>query len=279
MTGFADLHIHTTFSDSTSTPVEVIRKAHECGLRCIAITDHDTIAGISPAVEAAQPHGIEVIPGIELSCEANGRDVHVLGYFFDYQSNGFLSRLHLMQDARVIRMAKMIEKLRSFGIKNITLEEVRAIADTQSVGRMHLATVLKQKGWVRNTDQAFDKYLSGDGPAYVAKYYQTPEEGIAFINDAGGVAVLAHPMLTLIDELIPSLVKAGLKGLEVYYPNIPKPVIRFYENLATKYGLLATGGSDAHGKGKDSTRIGAVKVSYEVVEKMKELCKDGRAKK
>lgn len=269
MKRLADLHIHTHFSDSTSSPAEVIEQAHENGLDCIAITDHDTVDGVQPAVEAAGTYGIEVLPGIELSSEINGKDVHILGYLLDCEQGEFVGQIRHIQNARVERMREMIGKLKAMGVDDITLKEVCALAQSDSVGRPHLATVLREKGWVKSHQTAFDKFLAEDAPAYVPKFKQTPYEAIALIRKAGGVAVLAHPMLTRVDELIPGFVEAGLGGLEVYYPNNTEHVIRFYEGLAKKYRLVATGGSDAHGSVKKHTYIGKLKIPYALVEKLK----------
>jgi len=271
MTRLADLHIHTHFSDGTSSPQEVIEQAHEHGLSCISITDHDTIDGIRPTAEAAGTYGIEVIPGIELSSEINGKDIHMLGYLFDCENREFIDRVKYIQNARIGRMREMVEKLKGMGIDNITTEEVCGLAQSDSVGRPHLATILQEKGWVPNHQAAFNKYLADGAPAFVSKFKQTPYEAIDLIRKAGGVAVLAHPMLTGVDELIPSLVEAGLGGLEVYYPNNTDHVIRFYEGLAKKYNLAATGGSDAHGSVKKHTHIGKMNIPYDLVEKLKDV--------
>jgi hypothetical protein len=272
MAVLADLHIHTNFSDSTQTPQEVADMAHQRGLGCIAITDHDTIDGVVPTIEAAKPYGIEVITGIELSAVMGGKDIHVLGYLFDYQSKYFSEKIKSMQSSRISRMREMIKKLKGLGIDNITLDEVCGRAESDSVGRPHLAAIMLEKGWVPNIKKAFDDYLADDAPAYVPKFKQSPEEAIALIHQAGGIAVLAHPMLTGVDEMIPGFVKKGLRGLEVYYPNNSDNITKFYEQLARKHNLIATGGSDAHGSVKKHTSIGKVKVPYSVVEQLKEAC-------
>ncbi|MBF0385396.1 MAG: PHP domain-containing protein [Candidatus Omnitrophica bacterium] len=269
MSRAADLHLHTNYSDSTLTPLDVIEQSAKYGISCIAITDHDTVEGIYPTLEAAKPHQIEVVAGVELSSEINGREVHILGYFIDYHNKRLLEQFLCMQDTRVGRMKKMIDKLKEFGINNVELSEVCALAQTDSVGRPHLATILYEKGWVKSVRAAFDLYISDEGPAYVEKFKQTPEEAIELIRQAGGVAVLAHPMLSGIDERIPQFVEAGLGGIEAYYPNVPKQGMEFYVNLAKKYNLAVTGGSDAHGEAKDNTWIGKLTIPYELVEDLK----------
>ncbi len=269
MAEFADLHIHTNYSDSSFSPEEVVAEAHKKGIQCIAIADHDTFKGIEPTRKAAEEYGIEVIAGIELSSEINGKDVHILGYLFDYQSVDFEARLNTMQDTRISRMAKMILKLKSLGIDNIELKEVCDLAQSKSVGRPHLATVLKQKGWVSNIKKAFDKYIAEGAPAYVPKFKQSPQEAIALIREFGGVSVLAHPMITNVDELIPQLVKAGLGGLEAVYPDVSENVRDHYKGLARKHNLVVTGGSDSHGQTGGHAAIGSTKLPYAYVEQLK----------
>ena len=269
---FADLHIHTHYSDSSSSPQEVINDALKAGLSCIAITDHDTIDVIVPVQEIATPE-LEIVPGIELSSEIQGKDIHILGYFFDIANGPLVERLTAIQLSRIERMKKMIMKLKDMGIKNIELEEVCALTRSRSVGRPHLAAVLKEKGWIGSLNEAFDRFIGEGGPAYYTKYDQSPYEAIKLIKNAGGLAVMAHPMLTQKDELIKSFVEAGLDGLEVYYPNCSDATIEFYFNLAQKHQLLMTGGSDAHGAAKVYTHVGKTKIPYELVEKMKEALK------
>ena len=273
MNKFADLHIHTHYSDSTSSPEEVIEQAHQQGLDCIAIADHDTVDGIEPTIEAAEKYNIEVVPAIELSSELQGKDIHILGYFFDYKNPNFLKKLNDMQNSRVGRMEEMINKLNALGVNDITLEEVCALAESKSVGRPHLAQLLKEKGWVKDIREAFDKYLADNASAYVPKFKQTPEEAINLIHEVGGVAVLAHPMLTNVDQLISGFVQSGLDGIEVYYHCATNTTVTFYEGLAKKYGLLMTGGSDAHGDAKKHTYVGKVKIPYDIVEKLRDKAK------
>jgi predicted metal-dependent phosphoesterase TrpH len=269
----ADLHIHTHFSDGSFSPEEVIEYALRAKLSCVAITDHDTIEGVGPAREVAVKAGIEVISGIELSSEMNGRDIHMLGYCFDETLREFRDKIDEALNSRVERMKKMIEKINSFGLEQITFEEVEALAHSRAIGRPHLARVMLEKGCVRSLQEAFDKYLADDAPAYVTKFKQTPAQAIRMIKEAQGVAVMAHPMVTQMDEIIPALVEDGLDGLEVYYPNTPVTITRFYEGLAKKYDLLMTGGSDAHGEFKQNSYVGKMKIDYTLVERIKERVK------
>jgi predicted metal-dependent phosphoesterase TrpH len=278
VTKFADLHIHTYYSDSTLSPQEVVNEAVHAKLACISIADHDTIEAIEETRTAAEEFGLEVIPGIELSSEIEGKDVHILGYFIDPDAPSFREELAKMQQWRIERIKQMIENLRKEGINNIEDDEVLKLTRTDAVGRPHLAAVLKEKGWVSSIPEAFNKYLGEEHPAYVTKYKQTPYQAIELIRNAGGIAVLAHPMVTQKDELIPDFVKAGLQGLEVYYPNYSNNTIQYYGNLARKHGLVVTGGSDAHGDAKSNTYIGRVKLPYQFVEELKELRKSRGAK-
>jgi len=266
----ADLHIHTYFSDSTSSPQEVVEDALKAELSCIAITDHDIVEGVGPTIEVAKPHGLEVVPGIELSSEFENCDIHILGYFIDFEKGPLLEKINTFLDARVERMKQMILKLKNLGINNIEYEEVAAMTKSRAVGRAHLAQQLQQKGWVPNIKSAFEKYLGPDCPGYAPKYKQTPFEAIELIRQSGGVAVMAHPMLTQKDELIPRFVAAGMKGLEVYYPNCMEMVTQFYERIAQKNGLIMTGGSDAHGKAKSYTYVGKRSVPMDVVEALRQ---------
>ena len=270
MAPIADLHIHTYFSDGASSPQEVVNDALVAGLSCIAITDHDIVQGVAFAIEAALPHALEVVPGIELSSEFENCDIHILGYFIDYKQGLLLEKIDVFLDARMERMKKMIMKLKNVGVDNIEFEEVCALTRSRAVGRAHLAVLLQQKGWVPNIKSAFEKYIGPECPGYAPKYKQTPFEAIELIRSCGGVAVMAHPMLTQKDELIPRFVAAGLKGLEVYYPNCMDKVTQFYERIAQKNGLIATGGSDSHGGAKSYTYVGKKTVPLEVVEQLRQ---------
>lgn len=265
----ADLHIHTYYSDGTQAPAEVVSEAAACGLAAIAITDHDTLDGVSEAVVAGQSLGVEVITGVELSSDFSGKDIHILGYLFGLADNPLTEKLSLIQSGRMDRMRKMIDKLHELGITDILFEEVAGQTRSDAVGRLHLAKLLVQKGHVASLDMAFARYLGEGAQAYFPKYQQSPYDAIRLIKDSGGLAVLAHPMLTRKDELIRGMVAAGLDGIECYYPNCSAAVTDFYLNLTVKYGLLATGGSDAHGRSKSSTWIGKSYVDLSVLEQMK----------
>jgi len=265
----ADLHVHTTFSDGTFTPQEVILKAKEKGLDTIAITDHDCVDGIEPCIEAAGPEGIEVIPGIELTCEWKQTEIHMLGYFIDYKQQWLKDKLAEICQDRIKRMRKMIESLRRFNI-NVDLGEVLEISGNGSLGRLHLAQALLKTRKVGSIQESFNKYIGLGKPCYVRGFRIDPFEAINIITKAGGISVLAHPHLLGKDEYISEFVKAGLKGMEVYHTDHPDNATNRYKELAESFGLLLTGGSDCHGMGKSRVLMGGVTVPYEIVEKLKQ---------
>lgn len=265
----ADLHIHTYYSDSTASPEEVVEEALRAQMSAIAITDHDIVEGVMPTIAAAAGKGLEIIPGIELSCEQDGKDIHMLGYFIDVTKGPLVEKCAIFLDARVERMKIMIQNLKNVGITNIDFDEIAAMTKSRAVGRAHLATLMVQKGIIKSAKEAFQKYLSEGCPGYAPKYKQTPYEAIDLIHQSGGLAVMAHPMLTLKDELIAPMARGGLDGLEIYYPHCSDTVHNFYYGLAKKNKLLMTGGSDAHGKAKPYTYIGKASVDYACVEQMK----------
>ncbi len=270
----ADLHIHTYYSDSTLSPAEIIQTAQEQRLQCIALTDHDCVAGIPEALAATGLNGLEIVPGIELSAEYQGKDIHILGYFIDHNSVCLLERLTCFQETRCGRFREMISRLKAQGVDDLDYDDIVRSARADALGRPHLAKALIEKGWVGDTREAFRKYLGEDCPAYVPKHKLSTITAIELIHAAGGAAVLAHPMLTGRDELIPSLVEAGLDGIEVYYPNCTTAVQNYYANLAEKHALVTTGGSDAHGDIKRHTYIGKVRIPCALVAQLRARADD-----
>ena len=269
---FADLHIHTKFSDGTFTPQRVISEAKKNGLSCIAITDHDQVGAIAPAQEKARRLDIELIPGIELSAEADNLEVHILGYFIDYKANWFLKHLKMMHQVRKTRALSILEKLEAHGMK-LNPDIVEEQAQIGAVGRLHIARMLQENKFVQTIQEAFDKYLGNSSSCYVRKFKLTSADAIAMIKKLKGVAVLAHPYCIGNDSLIGEFTKLGLRGLEVYYPEHNKKNTAHYKTLAKQHGLLMTGGSDCHGLSKSKMAIGSVKIEYELVAKLKEEAK------
>ncbi|MFH1655137.1 MAG: PHP domain-containing protein [Candidatus Omnitrophota bacterium] len=273
---FVDLHLHTDFSDSILSAAELVKLAAASGLSAIAITDHDCLEGIEPTKKEAEKFNLEVIPGVELTAEMDGKEVHILGYYINHRDAKLIERLEKMKKIREERIFEMVEKLKEQGVDNIDPQEVLNLSGMGTVGRAHLAVILKQKGWVSSFSEAFQKYIGDNSPAYVGKFKMTPKEAIKTILDSGGIPVLAHPHSLWENNLIPEFVKAGLEGLEVYYPGYSESQIQHYKNLADKFGLLVTGGSDYHGAIKQGIVIGQPRVSYEVVEKLKQAKNEKR---
>ena len=267
---FVDLHLHTIFSDGTYSPQELVLEAQDCGLQAIAIADHDSVAGIDPALETAKDCEVEVIPAIELSSEYDNFEIHMLGYFIDYKSSKLIAGLDLLRKNRIARIHKMTEKLKAAGLK-IEPESIFDISGDGTPGRMHVSRAMVKQGLVSCPAEAFEKYIGDRCPGYVCGFKLSPEEAIRLIQDSGGVAVLAHPYLLKRDELIPQFVGYGLKGLEVYYPEHTQSMVNFYLDLARQYGLAATGGSDFHGRAKPEIKMGAMKIPYTVVEELRKL--------
>jgi predicted metal-dependent phosphoesterase TrpH len=275
---YVDLHLHTTASDGVLSPSEIVRYAKEKGLQALAITDHDTIEGCEEGLAEGKRIDFEVIPGIEISAEHSPGSMHILGFFLDIHHPLLNDRLEYLQKARAERNPKIAEKLTRLGI-DITFEEVQKASGGGQVGRPHFANVLLEKKYVRSFQEAFDRFLKKGAPAYVDKFRFTSKEALHFINEANGIAVLAHPNTlgmtgySELDKLIQKLVQEGLKGVEVYYPEHSSLDVVQYKSLAEKYGLLLTGGTDYHGIEKNGLDIGVgrgeMKLPYSIVENMK----------
>lgn len=266
---FADLHLHTIFSDSTYTPQELIKEAGKKSLCAISVVDHDTVQGIEPTLECGKKNNIEVIPGLELTAEYEGWEIHILGYLIDYQNKKLLDTLEGLQQKRVERIYKITDKLRKIGL-DLKAESVFALSGGGTVGRLHIARAMLKDGLISSIAEAFQKYIGDKGPAYVCGFRFSPGQAIQLIKDVSGVPVLAHPYSLNRDDLIPEFVKAGLMGLEVYYPEHTTAMTNRYLELAKKFNLLITGGSDCHGRAKPEVKIGSLKIPYELVEKLKE---------
>jgi len=264
----ADLHLHTTFSDSTYAPLELLKRSSKSGLDAIAVVDHDTVSGIAPALESAKDLDIEVIPGIELTAEYNNTEIHILGYFIDYENKVLRERLEILRQNRIERIYKISDKLKNIEI-NLDAEDVFELARGSTVGRMHVARAMVKKGIVGSIGEAFKRFIGDKSPAYVLGFRISPQEAIKLIKDAGGIPVLAHPYILRNDNLIPEFVRFGIMGLEIYYPEHTQSMINFYLGLAKQYNLLVTGGSDCHGTAKPDVKIGCIKIPYELVEKLK----------
>jgi len=265
-----DLHIHSTASDGKYPPAALIAKAAELGLRIISLTDHDSIEGIAPAIKAAKSFpGLTFIPGVEISTDLPDGEAHILGYFIDYTSPEFQKELERFRDSRLGRGQKMVEKLNKLGIK-IDWARVQAIAGDGAIGRPHIAQAMLEKGYVKTFEEAFDKYIGHDGPAYVEREKMTPEEAVTLILRAKGIPVLAHPF-TLKDPaaMAKSLKKVGLMGIEAYYKDNTPAATQATLKLAEKYRLIATGGTDYHGIGDShEVMMGGTEVPLATAERL-----------
>jgi len=265
----ADLHLHTLFSDGTYTPEELFRESKRAGLSAIAITDHDAISAIEPAIALGQESGIEVIPGIELTAEYDGLEVHILGYLLDHKNKALLEKLDVLKQNRIERIYKITEKLKDIGV-NLSAQSVFDIAGRGTPGRLHVARAMAKEGIIQSVYEAFAKYIGDKGPAYVCHFKFTPLEAIKLIKDTGGIPVLAHPYVIGSQELIFEFIQSGIMGLEAYYPEHNLSLTESYLQIAHKYNLVVTGGSDCHGKAKPEVKIGMIKIPYELVDKLKE---------
>jgi len=244
-----DLHLHSTASDGSFPPGAVVHAAVAGHLDVIALTDHDTVAGVGDAMEAARGQSIHIIPGLEVSSTWNDREIHILGYFVDPSEARLRAHGGRARDRRAQRLEEMVERLQGQGVQVSFDDVVVAAGDgVASMGRPHLARALVDRGVVASIPEAFDRYIGNEHPAYIPTRLQDPEAAIAMIHGAGGIAVWAHPPMWMLHDLLPELVKVGLDGLEVYRPRNHADRVRELEQAATGAGLaILTGGSDWHG--------------------------------
>ncbi len=270
----ADLHIHTIASDGTYTPRQALEEAQRAGLTAISITDHDSVESLAEVISLEDEYGIEVIPGIELSVEMGNTEMHLLGYYIDYQDRVLLERLFELRKNRIARAGEMLLRLEKMGFP-LDMDALLPGQMTGSIGRLHIAHGLLRSGYIGSIHEAFKKYIGNDGPAYVPKQKLEKEEVMEMILHAGGVPVLAHPGQLNRDELIPELIDLGLAGLEAFYPSHSRFKTNHYVELARHYNILATGGSDCHGANKENIIMGEVRVPYQVVLDLKEKRKIG----
>ncbi len=265
-----DLHIHSTASDGRLSPEDIVHKSVESGLTVIAIADHDTVDGIAPALLAAKAFpSLKIIPCVEISTDVPSGEVHILGYFIDYTSQELRAALDKFRNSRRERAQGMVAKLGSLGV-HIEWQRVQEIAGSGSIGRPHIAQAMLEKGYIASLKEAFTKYISRGGPAYVEREKMTPVEAVELILQAKGLPVLAHPLTTNDPEtLVIELKVAGLVGIEAYYDGYTADEISRLVNLADKHGLIASGGSDYHGLDASSeTMIGGVDVPIKSAEQL-----------
>ena len=276
---YVDLHIHSTASDGTLSPKEIIETAEKAGLRAIAIADHDTVEGSVEALQYQDSSSVEILPAIEISASVEYGAMHILGYLMRLGDASLRRVVGVVQEGRVNRNQQIIKRLQDLGF-DISYDEVSEASGGGQIGRPHFAQVLVNKGFVQNIDEAFIKFLRKGRPAYVERYRLMPVEAMQTILQAGGVPVLAHPF-TLnaktegdLDRIVAGLKQAGLKGLEAYYPAHGPVRTDQYERLAHRHGLLVTGGSDFHGALKPDIHIGFgrgdLRIPYRLVEELKQ---------
>ena len=263
-----DLHIHTVYSDGTYTPGEVVKKAKEIGLVAISITDHDSVEGVEEALQAGREFGVEVVPGVEMSSDVEHDEIHILGYYLDFKKKEFLSKLDYFQKIRIERNERLFRRLEELGMP-VSSEEVLKLAPKGVVSRLHIARCMVEKKYVSSIDEAFEEWLNPGKPAYVERERISPFEVINLILEAEGVPVFAHPFLSRRDDLIPKMIDAGLMGIEVYHSTHDEKTVKHYMEIAKRYDLLITGGSDCHGEAKDEVLMGKVDVPVSVLWELK----------
>ena len=266
---FADLHLHTRFSDGSFTPEQVVEHAVKQHLSTLALTDHDTLEGCVPMMAACAAAGIEFISGIELTAECADHEVHLLGYFLDLENEVLLRAISLFQSVRQERIREMVLRLNRLGVP-LRAEDVFTVANCRSPGRPHVARALAELGHCRTMDEAFERFLKRHRPAWVPKHKLSAASAIELLHQAGGLAVMAHPGLSRTDSVIPKLAAAGLDGLECFHSRHSTAQVQHYLMIADGLSLLATGGSDCHGDSRGKPLIGTVKLPYEYVLRLKQ---------
>ncbi|MDD2619108.1 MAG: PHP domain-containing protein [Syntrophomonadaceae bacterium] len=266
-----DLHVHTSASDGILSPLEIIDLAVKLNIKGIAITDHDTVDGLQPALlyKKEKQLNIDIIAGIEMNTEYEEEEVHILGYFIDFYDLRLKKRLEEIRIARFERAEKMIDKLKKLGLL-ISLEQVQCMAKGDLIGRPHIASALIQNGYVFTITEAFNRFIGKGRPAYVNRYKFMPEEAIDLIKTSGGIPVLAHPGLISNQKTITNIIQLGIQGIEVYYPQHNESQIEYFLGISRTNNLLITGGSDYHGNTKESFRnsLGSGFINEEMMAKI-----------
>jgi predicted metal-dependent phosphoesterase TrpH len=269
-----DLHLHTTASDGTLSPSALIARAAGAGLTVVSLTDHDTIAGLAEARDAAARHGVRLVNGVEITAVEERRDVHMLGYFIDPADGGLATFLDRQRADRIRRVREIADRLRSLGYP-LDVDELLTPASARtgrSIGRPQIAGALVSAGYAHDRNDAFDRFIGYGCPAYVPRRGPTPDEVIAIVGRAGGIVSLAHPGLTKVDEIIPRLVDAGLTALEVRHTDHEVETERRYRELAATHGIAASGGSDFHGDSSHrAAALGVVTLPDEDFEALESL--------
>ena len=275
MGALVDLHLHTTASDGRLSPTELVHLVADKGLQQVSISDHDSTEGLEEAFRAAQQFtDLRIIPGIELSTDIPGDEIHMLGYFIQYDDIEFQQTLEQFRRGRVDRAREMVERLAALGVQ-LEWDRVQEIAGDGSVGRPHIALAMVEKGYCKEPKDAFPEYLGRNGLAYVERTKMTPEDAMQLLLKVGGVPVLAHPAyLSDLDATLPQLKAAGLMGMEVYYSRFEPDTIKHLQDLANQYDLIPSGGSDYHGLGNaDEPLPGSMGPPVSVVERLEQAAR------
>lgn len=273
---YADLHLHTHFSDGTYSPEELAGHGRRCELSVMSLTDHDTVEGCARMATACEALGIDFIPGTELTCDCDSTELHLLGYFIDPEHPRLRQSMERFQEVRQNRIREMVDSLNKMSVR-ITSDEVLELANCHSPGRPHIARVLVKNGVCASVDDAFERFLKRGRPAWVPKFKISAADAIQLIHDVGGLAVLAHPGLYRADEVIPQLVDAGMDGIECFHSRHGNAAIEHYLRVAGRFRLLPTGGSDCHGMNKGEPLIGSVRLAIDFVERLREAVAARRA--
>ena len=269
MPDYIDLHMHTTRSDGLKSPAELLDLVRQADLAAFAVTDHDTLDGYFDIRELLTDDDPELIVGIELSAQAERSDLHILGYLFDPENRDLRESLDAFTERRNLRSRQIVEKLKALGL-DVPFAEVEKAAGKGVIGRPHIAEAMVSTGVISHYEQAFRKYIGNDGPAYVPKARLTPREAVSLLHKAGGVAVLAHPFIAEVHVHIPELVDCGLDGIEVYHYSHTAADVDRAKELARRYHLLSSGGSDYHAREARSARVGSQRVPARFLTELKD---------
>lgn len=265
-----DLHTHTTYSDGALSPEELLNLAKKKKIEILGITDHDTIDGIDEAIDYGKKIGIEVIPGLEISTDVEGQEVHLLGYFVNHKDHELKKYLQFFKKERLERAKRILNKLDKIGLK-LSLKDVQKIAKNSPICRPHIAKALVEHGYVKNFHVAFQKYIGDQGPAAEKKVHVSPQSAIKIINDAGGLAFIAHPG-QMKESILTSLISSGIDGIEVIHSSHKKYQQKFYKGIVNQYCLLESGGSDFHGGPRnDEENFGKYVTTSAVLENIKNM--------
>lgn len=250
----ADLHTHTSFSDGSLTPTQLIDLSYNSGIGILSITDHDNVYALNEAVYRGKERNVQIIPGVEFSADFNDREIHILGYFIDYNNKRLLEFLNTLRKKRFTRIKQIIEKLNELGCKIDVNFVIEKLNNSISIGRPHIAMKLVKEGFVNSYNEAFAKYLGDDKPAYVRKPNPDAGEIIKLISETGGLSFLAHPGKNLRDEFLLEIIKEGIDGIETIHPSHSEQDMEYFNNVASEYFLLTSGGSDFHGGMKNDQK-------------------------